>query len=301
MKAKMSFFADTTLSFLALANWSVDEGCMLWNTSQSVIITPVYNGIPQTLILNLISWAFLILLFCVLRRTAWNYERMALVQRSKSRWTNLFYRSGDNEELVNRTRSAEEPPNIDEGFFTWLPAVFRLSREQILVKCGPDAVHYLSFQRKTGKRIMVPPKWCGPEVDALEFYTNEQKRLKDEAKRIRAIVLNDPLGIAFLTLPSYQLPEHVINSFSLHRGWVLTHATNPADIIWENLNVQPGVWYIKAFFVNFFLFIVLFFLTTPAVIVNLFNTLVAKPEHMTKVSTVIFDFLPTCCCGQWQL
>ncbi|XP_053610012.1 CSC1-like protein 2 [Plodia interpunctella] len=435
----MSSFADSTFSSLALSNSSADEGCMLWNTSQSVIITPVYNGIPQTLILNLISWALLILLFCVLRRTAWNYGRMALVQRSKSKWTNLFYRSGDNEELVNRTRNAEEALSIDEGFFNWLPAVFRLSREQILAKCGPDAVHYLSFQRhaitlmfivtvisigvilpinfsgdvwkddnttlsrttlsnlngrsywlwvhtlisisfipisilimrrctgrkpvptsmtgtimitnisradrnestirayfahnfphiqivdlrlafninklnevlekkemvseallytdtyfrKTGKRIMVRPKWCGSEVDALEFYTNEEKRLKDEAKRCRAIVLNDPLGIAFLTLPSYQLAEHVINNFSLHRGWVLNHATNPADIIWENLSVQPGVWYLKAIFVNFFLFIVLFFLTTPAIIVNLFNTLVAKPEHMTKVSTVIFDFLPT--------
>lgn len=411
---------------------------MLWNSSSSVIITPVYNGIPQTLILNLISWSCLIVLFTVLRRTAWNYGRMALVQRSKNRWTNLFYRGGDGDNLVRRS-SNDESINIDEGFFTWLPAVFRITREQMLAKCGPDAVHYLSFQRhaitlmflvtlvsisiilpinfqgkvlasdastfasstlsnlngksnwlwvhtlisiaflpisilimrrctgrkpvptsmtgtimitnisradrnestirayfahnfphiqivdlrlaynvnklievkekqemvtealiysdtyfkKTGKRILVRPTWCGPEVDALEYYANEEKRLKDEAKRCRAIVLNDPLGIAFLTLPSYQLAEHVINNFSLHRGWVLSHATNPADIIWENLSVQPGVWYIKAFFVNLSLFIVLFFLTTPAIVVNLVNTLIVKPDHMNKVSSVIFEFLPT--------
>ncbi|XP_047020442.1 CSC1-like protein 2 [Helicoverpa zea] len=420
-------------------NGTDDEGCMLVNTTQNVIITGAYNGIPQTLILNLVSWSCLIVLFTVLRRTAWNYGRMALVQRTKSRWTNLFYRGGDGDALVNRRRSAEEAVNIDEGFFTWLPAVFRLTREQVLAKCGPDAVHYLSFQRhaitlmfivtlvsiglilpinfqgtnlnvdsstfsrttlsnltgrsnwlwvhtlisisflpisvlimrrctgrkpvptsmtgtimitniskadrnestirayfahnfphiqivdlrlayninllndvqekkdmvtealiytdtyfkKTGKRITVKPAWCGPEIDALEFYTNEEKRLKDEAKRCRAMVLNDPLGIAFLTLPSYQLAEHVINNFSLHRGWVLSHATNPSDIIWENLSVQPGVWYLKAIVVNFFLFIVLFFLTTPAIIVNLFNTMVAKPESLGKISTVIFEFLPT--------
>lgn len=415
------------------------DNCMLVNTSHSVIITDVYNGIPQTLILNLISWLCLIVLFTILRRTAWNYGRMALVQRTKSRWTNLFYyRGGDGDALVDRRRSNDESTNIDEGFFTWLPAVFSLTREQVLAKCGPDAVHYLSFQRhlitlmfivtifsigiilpinyqgmnmgsnstfasttlsnlnggsdwlwvhtlisilflpvsvlimrrctgrkpvpksltgtimitnisradrnestirayfahnfphiqivdlrlayninklnevqekkemvtealvycdtyfkKTGKRITVRPKWCGPEADGLDYYTAEEKRLKDEAKRNRALVLNDPLSIAFLTLPSYQLAEHVINNFSLHSGWVLTHATNPADIIWENLSVQPGVWYIRAICVNFFLFIVLFFLTTPAIIVNLFNTVVVKPENTDRVSSIMFDFLPT--------
>ncbi|XP_026739309.1 CSC1-like protein 2 [Trichoplusia ni] len=435
----MSRYTNRVLYSTVSNSSNDDEGCMLLNTTQNVIITGAYNGIPQTLILNLVSWSCLIVLFTVLRRTAWNYGRMALVQRTKSRWTNLFYRGGDGDALVNRRRSADESLNIDEGFFTWLPAVFRLTREQVLAKCGPDAVHYLSFQRhsitlmfivtlisiglilpinfqgknlnvdsstfsrttlsnlngrsswlwvhtlisisflpisvlimrrctgrkpvptsmtgtimitniskadrneatirayfahnfphiqivdlrlayninmlnevqekkemvtealiytdsyfkKTGKRITVKPTWCGPEVDALEFYTNEEKRLKDEAKRCRAMVLNDPLGIAFLTLPSYQLAEHVINNFTLHRGWVLTHATNPSDIIWENMSVQPGVWYLKAIVVNFFLFIVLFFLTTPAIIVNLFNTMVAKPETLGKVSTVIFEFLPT--------
>lgn len=418
---------------------AADEGCMLVNTSQNVIITGAYNGIPQTLILNVISWSCLIALFTILRRTAWNYGRMALVQRSRNRWTNLFYRGADGDSLVERRRSQDEASNIDEGFFAWLPAVFRVTREQVLAKCGPDAVHYLSFQRhaitlmfivtivsigiilpinfqgtnlqvdantfsrttlsnlngrslwlwahtlisicflpisvlimrrctgrkpvptsmtgtvmitnisrgdrneatirayfthniphiqivdlrlayninklnevqekkemvteallytdtyykKTGKRITVRKELCGPDVDALEYYTNEEKRLKDEAKRCRAMVLNDPLGIAFLTLPSYQLAEHVINNFNLHRGWVLTHATNPSDIVWENLSVQPSVWYVKAIIVNVALFIVLFFLTTPAIIVNLFNTLVVKPDSLNRISSIIFEFLPT--------
>ncbi|XP_041974772.1 CSC1-like protein 2 [Aricia agestis] len=442
MKSTMNKYAANDVMYTLASNASNgtdDEGCMLVNASQSVIITGAYNGIPQTLILNVISWTLLLFLFTVLRRTAWNYGRMALVQRSKSRWTNLFYRSRDGDALVERRRSADESLSIDEGFFTWVPAVFKLSREQVLAKCGPDAVHYLSFQRhaitlmfivtvvsigvilpinfqgtnlqvdastfsrttmsnlfgrsswlwvhtlfsiaflpvsvlimrrctgrkpvptsmtgtimitnisradrneatirayfahnfphiqivdlrlaynvnklieiqekkdmvtealiytdtyfkKTGKRIMVRPNWCGAEVDGLEFYTNEERRLKDEAKRCRPMVLNDPLGIAFLTLPSYQLAEHVIKNFSLHRGWVLSHATNPSDIIWENLSVQPGVWYIKAIAVNLALFIVLFFLTTPAFVVNIINTTFVKPDSLSKISSVIFEFLPT--------
>lgn len=150
-----------------------------------------------------------------------------------------------------------------------------------------------TYFKKTGKRIAVKPTLCGPEIDALEFYTNEEKRLKDEAKRSRAMVLNDPLGVAFLTLPSYQLAEHVMNHFSLHRGWVLSHATNPADIIWENLSVKPGIWYVKAIIVNFFLFVVLFFLTTPAFVVSLFNRTVVKPDSPNKITSIIYDFLPT--------
>lgn len=428
---------------LTLSNSSsgndTDEGCMLVHPSQNVIITGAYNGIPQTLILNLISWLCLIVLFTVLRRTAWNYGRMALVQRSKSRWTNLFYRGADGDALVDNRRNVDENASIDDGFFTWLPAVFRINREQVLAKCGPDAVHYLSFQRhlitlmfvitlvsicvilpinfqgtnlqvdastfsrttlsnlngqsnwlwvhtlfsiaflplsvmimrrctgrkpvptsltgtvmisnisksdrneatikayfshnfpqiqivdlrltyninkvteviekkemvtqariysdtyfkKTGKRITVRTSLCAPEQDALEYYASEEKTLKDEAKRCKAMVLNDPLGIAFLTLPSYQLAEHVISNFNLHRGWVLTHATNPSDIIWENLNVQTSIWYVKAIAVNVILFLVLFFLTTPAIVVNLFNTLVARPETLSRISAVIFEFLPT--------
>lgn len=430
----MNFLSTGTYT---LVDNSSDENCMLVNQTHNSFITNAYNGIPQTLILNLIAWVFLIALFTVLRRTAWNYGRMALVQRSKSRWTNLFYRRGDGDTLVERRLSADEALSIDQGFLTWLPAVFKVTREQVLAKCGPDAVHYLSFQRhaitlmfivtlisigvilpinfqgtnlnvdigtfsrttlsnlngksawlwvhtiicimflplsilimrrctgrkpsppnmtgtimisnisrsdrndatirayfahnfphiqivdlrlayninnlndvqekremvsealsytdtyfkKTGKRITVKPTLCGPELDALEYYTTEEKRLKDEAKRLRAMVLNDPLGIAFLTLPSYQLAEHVINHFTLHRGWVLSHATNPTDIIWENLSVQPGIWYLKAIVVNLFLFLVLFFLTTPALIVNLFNNF--KIESTSKVGGVIFEFLPT--------
>lgn len=430
----MNFLSTGTYT---LVDNSSDENCMLVNQTHNSFITNAYNGIPQTLILNLIAWVFLIALFTVLRRTAWNYGRMALVQRSKSRWTNLFYRRGDGDTLVERRLSADEALSIDQGFLTWLPAVFKVTREQVLAKCGPDAVHYLSFQRhaitlmfivtlisigvilpinfqgtnlnvdigtfsrttlsnlngksawlwvhtiicimflplsilimrrctgrkpsppnmtgtimisnisrsdrndatirayfahnfphiqivdlrlayninnlndvqekremvsealsytdtyfkKTGKRITVKPTLCGPELDALEYYTTEEKRLKDEAQRLRAMVLNDPLGIAFLTLPSYQLAEHVINHFTLHRGWVLSHATNPTDIIWENLSVQPGIWYLKAIVVNLFLFLVLFFLTTPALIVNLFNNF--KIESTSKVGGVIFEFLPT--------
>lgn len=42
-------------------------------TNKTTIITNLYEGIPQTLILNVIAWFFLILLFTLLRQQAWDY------------------------------------------------------------------------------------------------------------------------------------------------------------------------------------------------------------------------------------
>lgn len=57
------------------------------------IITNLYEGIPETLLLNVIGWMILILLFSVLRQQAWDYGRLALVSTNgdNKRWTQLFY------------------------------------------------------------------------------------------------------------------------------------------------------------------------------------------------------------------
>lgn len=49
------------------------DACMQIGTNKTTIITNLYEGIPQTLILNVIAWIFLILLFTLLRQQAWDY------------------------------------------------------------------------------------------------------------------------------------------------------------------------------------------------------------------------------------
>jgi hypothetical protein len=57
-----------------------------------------YGGIPQNLLFNLIGWFLLVLLFAVLRRTAGNFGRLALVRKDddESKWTQLFFAPGQN-------------------------------------------------------------------------------------------------------------------------------------------------------------------------------------------------------------
>ncbi|OXA60909.1 CSC1-like protein 2 [Folsomia candida] len=42
-----------------------------------------YEGIPQNLVLNIIGWMIMILLFSFLRKKAWNYGRLALIERTE--------------------------------------------------------------------------------------------------------------------------------------------------------------------------------------------------------------------------
>lgn len=116
--------------------------------NKTKILLNLYEGIPETLLLNVIAWLFLILLFTLLRQQAWDYGRLALVNShgENKRWTQLFYAHG-NVGGPGGVESSDASINIDRGFFSWIVATWRLTREQILTHSGPDAVHYLSFQR----------------------------------------------------------------------------------------------------------------------------------------------------------
>lgn len=118
------------------------------------LITNTYEGIPETLILNLIAWVFLVLLFTILRQQG-DYGRLALVNANgvKKRWTQLFYAQGTDQEpetvghRSNRTSTSSANPSDRGNMFSWIWVTIRLKKEQILLHSGPDAVHYLSFQQ----------------------------------------------------------------------------------------------------------------------------------------------------------
>lgn len=110
------------------AGGNISEACLIRSKSQ--IITSLYEGIPETLLLNVIGWMILILLFSVLRQQAWDYGRLALVSSNgdNKRWTQIFYAptsddgvstnklngnaaNGGSTATINSTASAAGPSN----------------------------------------------------------------------------------------------------------------------------------------------------------------------------------------------
>lgn len=426
-------------------NWRSDDLNCKSLANKTSLFTNSYNGIPETLMLNVITWLLLIGLFTILRHRAGDYGRLALVNNSgnKKRWTEVFYSQRTFEQAsINSAQNVITPVVHDHGIFDWLKVTWKLKKEEILLHTGPDAVHYLSFQqhlmavmsivtvvslliilpvnflngpdnnpydvtafghttmanllpespwlwvhvivtllyvplvvlimrRASGRNafkkaptrtimitnispsdrnktvirnyiqelfpdftiedvqlaynisklnvrndeyekilearlycenhrdresIKVRPEICScKKENAYEYYQREERKLAGDVARLKASALNEPLGIAFLTVSTVNEAQNVISHFSpgTYRQWGLTFAPSPDDIFWENLNISRSRWYLKWSAVNIVLFIVLFFLTTPAIVVNMLDTLSINEGELRNLSPLISEFLPT--------
>lgn len=417
-----------------------NDTCFATRHTNNTVILNVYEGIPETLILNIICWIVLVLLFALLRSRAWDYGRLALVQSEK--WTQLFYKNTEEALIVDE--HGENSLTSDSGCCSWFPAVFKINQERLFLRCGPDASHYLSFQRHllvlfgiitllsvcvvlpvnfrgnlqggpytfghttisnldpnsqwlwvhvvtsfafvpltilimrkcssgiptstllSSRTVMVThisrnhrnvedirsyfsvrypniqikdlqmayrvkdltrleeqresaheamsfcimnnenhmkvqPHGCiiccpWKTKNALEYYTSEEERLRSSVINVRRQTEHEPLGIAFITFDTEQAAQYVVHSFvpGTRFHWSITKAPSPPDIIWENLQVSSRNWYSKAILINCILFFILFFLTTPAIVVTLLNTLTASQEDIIKkASPLLSEFLPT--------
>lgn len=434
------------MSWLRSKNYTQDiftnnDTCFSTRHSNNTVILNVYEGIPETLILNLISWLFLLLLFALLRNRAWDYGRLALVQNEK--WTQLFYKNTD-DAIVVEENTGETSLAADSTCCSWFPTVFKIDKQRLFARCGPDASHYLSFQRHllvlcaiitflslvvilpinfqgklqggpytfghtTISNLEPNSKWlwvhvitsfcfvpltmfimrrcssriptatllssrsimithisknhrniddirsyfsvryphieikelhlaykvkelskleqereCAHEAksfcilnnehnmkvqpygcivccpcrteNALEYYTTKEEGLRCSLLEKRMEAMNQPLGIAFITFSTEEAAQYVVHSFvpGTRFHWTVAKAPEPPDILWENLEISSRNWYSKAILINCVLFIVLFFLTTPAYVVNFLNThAFTQGDIMKKVSPVLSEFLPT--------
>ncbi|KAG7205790.1 hypothetical protein KM043_007735 [Ampulex compressa] len=126
------------------------ETCIPVPRHNTTIITDVYAGIPENLLLNVIGFLFLVILFGLLRKKAWNYGRLALLHKTDNRWMELFY--GDNEGrdtdmICIETSVNSQLSHVDRGFLTWIITAFKVTDAELLKRAGPDGLLYISFER----------------------------------------------------------------------------------------------------------------------------------------------------------
>lgn len=139
-------------------------------------------------------------------------------------------------------------------------------------------------------------------VEALDYYKGEEQRLCGEVARLRSAAMNDPLGIAFVTVSATSVAQQMIAHFkpSTIKDWTLTYAPAPGDINWENLSTSSAKWYVRWIMVNSIMFLFLFFITTPAYLVQIMIKLSNARDNTTdpneqpsQSSPLITEFLPT--------
>lgn len=104
-----------------------------------------YEGIPLTVVLNILGWILLLICFTILRKIAWDYGRLALfIRKDNPMRNNLLDEENSSESMIDRGRSVPRLKWSDNCL--WICTLFRLNNTEIVRKCGRDAYIYLLFQ-----------------------------------------------------------------------------------------------------------------------------------------------------------
>ncbi|XP_066282932.1 calcium permeable stress-gated cation channel 1-like isoform X2 [Branchiostoma lanceolatum] len=174
------------------------------------------------------------------------------------------------------------------------------------------------INERTGKPLTIKPMLCGKfcpnrcgvvEVDALEYYTQEEERLTAECEKEKKRSFQDDLGMAFVTFNSDKVAARIVGDYrtflkgppaassvstqvqSMH--WSVDFAPAPDDVNWENLSISGVSWWFRVLIINLILLVFLFFLTTPAIILNTLDQWNYKKLFDGLHSPLISQTLPT--------
>ncbi|XP_039572947.1 CSC1-like protein 1 [Passer montanus] len=186
-------------------------------------------------------------------------------------------------------------------------------------------IYYEHLHQKYGKRVQINPKPCGQfcccemrgceREDAVDYYTKVRNELEEEYLKEEQAVHNNPLGMAFVTFQEKSMATYILKDFNACKcqsikckgepqpspysrelcvsSWEVTYAPYPENICWKNLSVRGLKWWFRWACINLLLFIVLFFLTTPSIIISTMDKFnVTKPIHYLN-NPVISQFFPT--------
>ncbi|XP_068088933.1 CSC1-like protein 1 isoform X2 [Hyperolius riggenbachi] len=201
--------------------------------------------------------------------------------------------------------------------------LIRINKERR--KAEKNLAYYHDLFTKTGQLVSINPKPCGQfcccvtpgceREDAVDYYFRVREKLQEEYTAQMELVAGQPLGMAFVTFSDRSMATSVLKDFNavkcqgcqcstkpqpssvgkqLRVGcWSVSYATYPENISWENMSVRGARWWVRIIGINFVLFIVLFFLTTPSIIITTMDKFnVTKPIYYLN-NPVISQFFPT--------
>ncbi|XP_056674283.1 CSC1-like protein 2 isoform X3 [Monodelphis domestica] len=186
-------------------------------------------------------------------------------------------------------------------------------------------IYFSNLRARENTPTMINPKPCGhlcccvvrgcEEVEAIQYYTELEQKLKEEYKQEQEKVNQKPLGMAFVTFHNESIAALILKDFnacnwqgftcqgeprssscsdSLNiNNWTVSFAPDPQNIYWENLSIRGFTWWFRCLIINVVLFLLLFFLTTPAIIITTMDKFnVTKPVEFLN-NPIITQFFPT--------
>ncbi|ERE72850.1 calcium permeable stress-gated cation channel 1 [Cricetulus griseus] len=151
---------------------------------------------------------------------------------------------------------------------------------------------------------------CFKEVDAEQYYSELEEQLTDEFNAELNRVRLKRLDLIFVTFQDARTVKRIqkdykciqcgmrpkqssVTTIIKNYQWRVVDAPHPKDIIWKHLSIRRFQWWTRFIAINTSLFILFFFLTTPAIIINTIDMYnVTRPIENLQ-SPVVTQFFPS--------
>ncbi|XP_033988915.1 LOW QUALITY PROTEIN: CSC1-like protein 2 [Trematomus bernacchii] len=303
------------------------SGDLLENNAYSFGRTTIANLKSGTNLLWLhTSFAFMYLLLTVysMRRhtSKMHYKEDDLVKRTL--FINGISKYAEESQIKQHFEQAYENCKVLEARICYNVAkLMALNAER--KKTERSKKFFTDLMVKEHVPTMINPKPCGhlcccaitgcEEEEAVSYYTKTESKLKEEYRKEKEIVNTKPLGMAFVTFQNEAMTAVILKDFNacqvqgcrcrqepgssqfseaLHvHNWSVSYAPDPQNVRWEHLSLGGISWWIRCFIINVILFLLLFFLTTPAIIISTMDKFnVTKPVEYLN-NPIVTQFFPT--------
>ncbi|XP_061083799.1 CSC1-like protein 2 isoform X1 [Conger conger] len=272
------------------------------------------------------SFAFIYLLLTVysMRRhtSKMHYKEDDLVKRTL--FINGISKYAEESQIIQHFEQAYENCEVLEARVCYdVAKLMALNAER--KKAERSKKFFTDLMMKEHIPTMINPKPCGhlccciikgcEQEEAVSYYTKLEAKLKEEYRKEKEKVNTKPLGMAFVTFQNEAMTAIILKDFnacqcqgctcrpepqasavssSLHvQHWSVAYAPDPQNVYWEHLSLGGLSWWLRCFIINVILFLLLFFLTTPAIIISTMDKFnVTKPVEYLN-NPIITQFFPT--------
>uniref|UniRef100_A0A673W6Z2 Transmembrane protein 63A n=1 Tax=Salmo trutta TaxID=8032 RepID=A0A673W6Z2_SALTR len=272
---------------------------------------------------------YLILTVLLLRR---HTSQMKGMGRGNTLFASSVPKDASEEDIRTHFTEAYPTCRVCEVHLTYdVAKLMNLDKERSVKRAEKNLRYYERVLQRGGQREVINPRLCGhlcccrtrncQEVDAIEYFRGHAAGLLEEVRTQRELVPQHPLGMAFVTLQSEAMATYILKDFNALdcgngdsavrcgcgrepqpsscsaalkvRNWRVDYAPHPRNVYWDNLSVQGFRWWFRCLLLNFFLFFLLTFLTTPSIIISTIDKFnVTKPIYYLN-SAVVSQFFPT--------
>uniref|UniRef100_A0A3P9IQC4 Transmembrane protein 63B n=1 Tax=Oryzias latipes TaxID=8090 RepID=A0A3P9IQC4_ORYLA len=303
------------------------SGNLLENNAYSFGRTTIANlDVGNKLLWLHTTFAFLYLLltvFSMRRHTSkMHYKENDLVKRTL--FINGISKQGEEREIKQHFESAYSNCTVLETRICYdVAKLMQLNSER--KKAERSKKYFIDLDKNASEPSKVNPKPCGhlcccaikgcEQENAVSYYTNLEAEIRQQYRTEREKVNKKPLGMAFVTFQNETITATILKDFNACKcqgchcrreprrsnhsktlqthNWTVMYAPHPQNVYWEHLSVGGAKWWLRCLLINCILFLLLFFLTTPAIIISTMDKFnVTKPVEYLN-NPIVTQFFPT--------